>query len=281
MRASDFRTSLSQVESVWVPSGDLQLMTFSGPRRRKVDGRTERILADHVVVDRLAALDDRSRAPDRTAPTDSSAGSACRCALATPARSRPRTWCRWWAPPATIDVGIQRGQPLVDVNRLRRQEIVDLPGPAPEDRAHELLGRRPQVVLESPTGPGLTGRGSADSSAGSLVFANSCADVEPVEHDVGQVGLSRRQREQPIDLRGDAGRGRQAAVGGRRDQRGVRERAEQRERELAGDLVGRQRGVGIVAVARRPSASAVPARSGKRTTGEARMAFITSSMPAL
>ena len=56
-RISGFRCRTSRVSEL--PSGDLQLMTFTAPRRREVDGRTDRILADDVVVNGLAAFHDR------------------------------------------------------------------------------------------------------------------------------------------------------------------------------------------------------------------------------
>ena len=101
--------------------------------------------------------------------------------------------------------------------------------------------------------------GSARNERRVLGLREHLADVEPAEHDVRQIRLNRRQREQPVDLASGCRPSCQAAVGGRRHQLGIRQRSQQRERQLAGDLVRRQRRVGVL-----------PARVGGRRRPELR-----------
>ena len=162
--------------------------------------------------------------------------------------------------------GIQAGEPPVDEHRLRREQLVDGAGRVgPQRVGHELPRGGVAARSRWRSDPGRRWRERREQ-AGVLRLLEHLPDVEPVDDDAGEVLLDGGQRQQAIDLRADAGGGRQAPVVGRRRQLGVGKRAEEQEAELAGDLVRGQRRVGELPARRRRSASAARAPSGRRTT---------------
>ena len=187
----------------------------------------------------------------RAPTTGSPAASACRCGPRTPARS-PATKVVLLV--GAVPGNVRPGNSVA--SRWFTKTVCDVtrssifPRPAPQHVVHELLRRREQVVLDR--GLILVGRRERREQRGVLRLREQLPDVEPVDDDVGQVRL--RRRAAPAGDRSGSrcppsvARLPSAAAA---SQRGVGQRAEEQEPELARDLVGGQRRVGKVARSRR------------------------------
>ena len=240
MRASDWRISLSQVDSDVVPSGDLHPMTFiaCGVDRSIGGGSmswqtmSSWMNLPRLTIDVFAGSDADHRKLGCVSMPDAP--------LRRRPGRRPRTSCCWRARrPRTSRPGYSVARRLFRKTFCDVTRSFTVPPLVHSTSFTNCCVDGVEVGRQSRSDRGRPSA-SAESSAVSLFpLSNICRTLNQSMMMLVRFAFDGGQREQAIDLGVEPGGGGEAAVGRRRRQRGVGQRAEEQEAELAGDLVRR------------------------------------------